>query len=197
MEEDNEININGWRISKERRRKRPTEKDRRRARVKLIKMLDEEKDRRRARRKMIKWVKEINEKERIRGVEIGRMFFAELKEKVKKVREDLRERMKKIREDLRKRMKKIRKRNINVMRRITEWTERKRRSERRRSERKRRRREERERRDRWIKMGIFRRRLGIDSVAVAFPIWVVYWIVWVIFFWINERAQLWTVFVFL
>ena len=186
MEEDNEINNNRWRISKERRRKRPTEKDRRRARRKLIKMLDEEKDRRRARRKMIKWVKEINEKERIRGVEIGRMIFAELKEKVKKVREDLR-----------KRMKKIRKRNINVMRRITEWTERKRRSERRRSERKRRRREERERMDRGIKMGIFRRRLGIDSVAVAFPILVVYWIVWVIFFWINERAQLWTVFVFL
>ena len=77
------------------------------------------------------------------------------------------------------------------------WTERKRRSERRRSERKRRRREERERMDRGIKMGIFRRRLGIDSVAVAFPILVVYWIVWVIFFWINERAQLWTVFVFL
>jgi len=179
MEEDNEINNNRWRISKERRRKRPTEKDRRRARRKLIKILDEEKDRRRARRKMIKWVKEINEKERIRGVEIGRKFF----------------------KALRTRMKKIRKRNINVMRRITEWTEkwteRKRRSERRRSERKRRRREERERMDRGIKMGIFRRRLGIDSVAVAFPILVVYWIVWVIFFWINERAQLWTVFVFL
>ena len=163
MEEDNEINNNRWRISKERRRKRPTEKDRRRAR-----------------RRMIKWVKEINEKERIRGVEIGREFF----------------------KALRKRMKEIRKRNINVMRRITEWTEkwteRKRRSERRRSERKRRRREERERMDRGIKMGIFRRRLGIDSVAaVAFPILVVYWIVWVIFFWINERAQLWTVFVFL
>ena len=93
MEEDNEINNNRWRISKERRRKRPTEKDRRRARRKLIKILDEEKDRRRARRKMIKWVKEINEKERIRGVEIGRKFF----------------------KALRKRMKKIRKRNINVM----------------------------------------------------------------------------------